>query len=117
MRRSRNYDKEFSQNDRLKKENSELKRELSKLRKMIDRLNIDVEQFQGLRKLVEQQNEETKNVSKSKKDWTCFKCGRGVMQLKIHPRRDGPHYIRLCSFKECGNRTKMKRYNNKVEPS
>lgn len=117
MSRGRNYDKEFTQNDRLKKENSELKRELGKLRKVVSRLNLDIEQFRNLKELVVKQTNESKDHVKSKRDWTCFECARGIMCIHIIQRRDGTFYFRRCSNEECGHRTKMQRYNDKVEKS
>jgi hypothetical protein len=117
MSRSRNYDREFTLNDRLKKENAELKREVAKLRKTLNRRNFDSEQIQNPRHLEERKKSEAKNPSKSKKDWTCFDCARGVMQLKRITRRDGEFYLRRCSNEECKHQTKLKKYNDKVEQS
>ena len=117
MSRSRNYDREYTQIERLKKENAELKRDYAKLRKVVDRLNLDLREFQNLRELVGKQAKEVLNPKKAKRDWTCFECGKGTMSLHIMTRRDGTFYYRKCTLPECDHRTKLKRYNDEVEES
>jgi hypothetical protein len=115
MSRSRNYDREFTQNDRLKRENSELKRALSKLQKVIDRLNLDVEQYRNLRDLVKKQAQDIKVPAKVDKNRVCFECGKGVLIIHKIPRLDGMFYVRRCSIPGCGHQTRLKKYDEKVE--
>ena len=113
-RGNRNYDKENSQLDRLKKENETLKRKISALRKQIDRLNLDGDRYTALRELINQQTEEEAKNS-SRKDWTCFSCGRGRLKIVILPIKGSPKYFRKCNG--CSYRTKGKNYTKDVEDS
>ena len=110
-------DREFTKDDRLKKENEKLKREVARLRKIIDRLDLNNTRFKNLKDLVGQQVKETQDVEKTRKDWTCFECSRGVMKIHVIDRRDGTFYWRSCSDDKCGHRTKIQRYSEKVEKS
>lgn len=117
MGKSRNYDREYSLLDRLKRENAELKRDCAKLRRQVQRFNLDNERYRNLKELVHKQTKEEQQVVKSKKDWTCFECGKGTMKLHLLISRDGTYYYRLCSLEECGNRTKLKKHTSEVEES
>ena len=117
MGRSKNYDREERLIDRLKAENAQLKRENSKIRKQIDRLNINHDRYRTLRELIHKQHAEARAVKKSKKDWTCFVCGKGTMRLEPFPRRDGTFYWRKCDYSGCKNVTKLKKYTSDVEDS
>lgn len=117
MGKSRNYDREYELVDRLKKENSELKRTNTKLRRENDRLSAHHDKYKTLQEMVHKQNHEERRVEQTKKDWTCFECGKGTMKLHLFPRRDGTFYYRRCSIKECGHQTTMKRHTKEVEES
>lgn len=117
MGKSRNYDREYDLLDKLKKENAQLKRDYAKLRRQVDRLNLDNDRYRTLKELVHKQAKEEQKSAKTRKDWTCFDCGKGTMKLHLLIRRDGTYYYRLCSLSECGNRTKLKKHTSEVEES
>lgn len=108
MGKNRNYDREVSLIDRLKKENGVLKRDNLKLRRENDRLK-------NLQHGVVKQVEEYREPKKTKKDWTCFGCGKGILRLHLFPRRDGNYYYRKCTLEECGKQTTLKKYTSDVE--
>jgi transcription elongation factor Elf1 len=77
---------------------------------------IDVERFENLKELVDKQRQEEKTKDKKvKKNWDCYQCGKGHMQLHIFNRRDGVFYYRSCTL--CENRTRMKKHHKNVEES
>lgn len=109
-------EKEYDLLDRLKHENRKLKRENASLKKALSR--IDIERFENLKELVDQQRQEEKNKEKKKESqnkWNCYQCGKGHMQLHIFNRRDGVFYYRSCTL--CEHRTRMKKYHKDVEES
>lgn len=46
-------------------------------------------------------------------NWECHQCHNDVIRLVVFDRIDGTFYFRRCS--SCGNKTKVKKYNDKVE--
>jgi len=118
-RMQRGEKSDFTLEERLKRENRELKREVARLRKELDR--VDITQFENLKDLARQQRREEKlkhSKERAHRDkWKCHKCGKGHMQLKMFPRRDGTFYYRICSNTECHNKTTMKKYTSEVENS
>lgn len=108
--------REFELVDRLKKENKQLKIQLARLRKVLDR--IDLENYNNLKEIVHKQRREDTDLHNEKiesnleKQWECHKCHEDVLRIIIVDRQDGVFYFRRCS---CGNRTKMKKYHDKVE--
>lgn len=117
MGKSRNYDREYTLIERLKKENAELKRTVAKIRRQMDRLNIDHDRYRTLRELIHQQVQEERQSKKSKRDWTCHSCGKGLMKIYIFTRRDGTFYFRRCTMEDCNNQTKLQKYSEGVEES
>ncbi len=119
MGRSRNYDKEFTQNDKLKKENAQLKRDIAKLRRQLERLNIDHDRYRTLKELDHKQRQADRKAEKAKKDRTCFECGKGKMKLFKIFRPDGEFYLRRCvhpgDTKGCGHQTRLKKFTENVE--
>lgn len=107
-------DKEYDLLEKLKHENKKLKKEVTSLRKVIDRM--DIERYENLRELVDQQREEEKRKRKERakeKERQCYQCGKGHMQLHIFDRLDGVFYYRACTL--CENRTRMKKYHKDVK--
>lgn len=115
MGKSRNYDRESTLVDRLKRENAQLKRDYAKLRRQVDRLNLDNERYRTLKELVHKQSQEEKATVKRKKDWTCWNCGKGVLILHIFQRRDGSFYFRKCNIEGCEKQTKLQKFTPEVE--
>jgi DNA-directed RNA polymerase subunit M/transcription elongation factor TFIIS len=119
MSRSNRYsDKENNQLQRLKHENEKLKRQITSLRKQLSR--VDIDRYQNLKELVQQQYEEDQAEFKALKtkqslraQWLCHDCGQDVLKIVIVTRRDGDFYFRRCNH--CGKRTKLQRYNDKIE--
>lgn len=117
MGKSRNYDRESKLIDQLKRENKQLKQDYAKLRRQVDRLNLDHDRYRTLRELVHKQTQEERKKEQSKKDWSCWECGKGTMKLVLLPRRDGTFYFRKCDLEGCGHRTEMKKHTSDVEES
>lgn len=115
MGKSRRYDRELELIDRLKRENEKLKRENVKIRRQVERLNLSHDRYRTLRELVHKQTQEERKAAQTKRDWTCFECGKGIMRLQLLPRRDGTFYLRRCTL--CSHSTKIQIHNDKVEES
>lgn len=116
QRKSRNCDKEYTADQKLKEENKRLKKENKALRKQIGRLDLDSERFNNLRELADKQYREElarRKEESVKKKWTCHECGKGILRLIIIPRRDGNFYFRACDA--CSKKTGMKKYHSEVE--
>lgn len=114
-RGSRN-DSEFKEVQRLRHENDKLKRQIAKLRKELSR--VDIDQYSHLKEIIESQEDTEEFDKKSELDrlkekWACHKCSRDILRVIIIPRADGIFYIRRCIT--CGNKTKMKKYDNFIE--
>jgi len=110
--------KEFSSEQRLKKENKQLKRQLKQLRKQFDRIPLEL--YDNIRETIERHDSEEmsglniSNARKMKKIWECHNCREDSLKIIVIPRRDGTFYFRKCP--SCGNRTKkLKKYSDDVE--
>lgn len=112
----KNLDKEFTREQRYRKEIEKLKRENSRLRKLLAR--IDLEQHLNLKEAVlkkEKEDQVEKAIKKQNKEeqaWRCYQCHEGTLRLKIFEMRDGARYYRKCD--SCPNRTKGKKYTPDV---
>lgn len=110
-RRSRNMDKELDLLQRLKNENQKLKKEVTRLRKEMDRLN---NRYSDLEEAVSDQYEEVVKPD-PKKQWECHVCKEDYLRLIILNRPDGVYYFRKCGSLTCKNKTRLKKYHDKVE--
>jgi len=114
-------DKEFTTEQKLKKENKKLKKQIAQLRKIINR--IDLDQYDNLKNTIikqELEEKEKKSIDRATKDqaqkeeaWKCYNCNMGVLRLIIFENRVGIRYYRCCD--NCSKRTKAKTYNDKVD--
>lgn len=48
------------------------------------------------------------------KKWACHKCDTGVLKIIVFTNLEGTQYLRCCSNKKCGNRTKPKPWDETV---
>ncbi len=117
MRRRRMADSELDEIQIVRRENRKLKQQISQLRKQISR--IDVDRFQNLKELLDAQDRQDAEEAAARRQaeldraWECWDCRQGTLKLSIIERRDGVWYNRYCQ--ECGKRTKLQRYNDKVK--
>jgi len=117
MARVKRGDKEYEPLQKLKQENKSLKKQITSLRKQIAR--IDLDRYHNIRELLEKYDTQEKELriqkeeEKIQNEWQCHKCNADYLKLIIITRRDGMHYYRQCG--SCNNRTKLKRYHEKVE--
>ena len=104
--KSRSYDKEFDQLQKLKHENKKLKQELATLRKELNRV---YNRYDGLDDLLDQQYQETTKPKKEdlKKKWECFSCKQDYLRLLVITRPDGVYYLRRCP--NCSKKTKLQK--------
>jgi hypothetical protein len=116
-RKNFNREKEGTDFQKLKHENQRLKRQISALRKQIAR--IDIDRYYNLKEILEKHHQEdldaylAEEKEKTKKQWGCHSCNRGILKLKVFERRDGIFYFRKCD--SCDNRTKTKKWHKDVE--
>lgn len=112
MGRSNRGDKEYSRLQQALYENGKLKREISSLRKQLARLDLDRHSY--VKDLVEksyeleEELEGKKVLKKLEKQWTCHECARGILEIHIYTKPEGPWYYRRCS--NCAHRTKSQPY-------
>ena len=117
-RKNHNREKEWSELEKYKAREKKYKREIARLRKIVQKLQ-DEHEMRGSLELVDVQRKEDKQIHETEKGielkekYKCFKCEEGVMVLSIFRRLDGTFYYRRCHV--CGNKTRMKKHNNKVE--
>lgn len=117
-RRSQNYEREYTREQRLVHENKKLKQEIKRLRNQVKRLSTTTERHKDLVDLVQQQytEEKTKKAREEvKAKWACHKCQEGTLKMIVVPRRDGSWYFRKCDH--CDNRTRLQKYTDQVEKS
>lgn len=118
-RRRRYADKELDELQKVRQENQKLKRQISSLRKQLQR--VDLDRYQNLKDLVKKQAHEElvekleKEKKRVEKEWECRECRSGIMKWWPLSRLDGMFYYRMCSNKDCSNRTKPKPMNGPVE--
>ncbi len=108
-------DKEYDAYQKLQQKYKQLQRRYSKLRKQIERTSI--ERFDQLREQLEAYEiEDQKNaIEKADRTKPCWKCNVGFLRLHIWEIRGGAKYFRKCDNVDCGNRTRMQTYTNKVK--
>ena len=117
MKRRKYADGEQDQVQKIRSENKRLKLQISQLRKQLSR--VDLDRFQNIKELLDSQDKEEHDIAAEAKNktlaeqWKCWKCDSGHLRLIIIDRRDGPHYSRNCDY--CKNRTRMKKYHDKVK--
>jgi len=105
--------KEHSREQRLIHENQRLKKQIGALRKQLAR--IDLDRHSNIKDILEQhyqldEKEKTKEtLDKVKKQWECWECKQGHLEICLYNRFDGTWYYRKCS--NCNHRTKAQRYN------
>jgi hypothetical protein len=115
MARSTRAGKEFTELQEIKRKNQKLQRQISALRKQLSR--IDVDRYQELRKLVDQQEAEDRAeecaiiAQKVDKAWKCWNCAEGTLRPVFIERRDKTVYWRACDY--CKKRTKTKTCDSK----
>ena len=99
---------------RLIHENQQLKKQIGSLRKQIARLDLD--RYSTIKDLIEEsyQNEkvaEGKQILETlKKNWTCYECNIGYLEIMLYSKIGETWYIRKCTH--CNKRTKGQKYED-----
>lgn len=112
MGKTRRGHKEYEREQRLDHENQRLKREIGALRKQLAR--IDLDKAANVREILEKHYEidkrsKTKDtIEKIRKEWECWECREGTLEINLYNRFDGTWYYRKCS--NCTHRTKSQKY-------
>jgi hypothetical protein len=121
-KRGRDKDQEASAKRRLAYNNKELKREIARLRKQIDRMENGwcpgcLKKFEdGEHKgAPAPEDVHVMDVPKKSKDWTCFHCKVGRLELVKYYKMGEAWYYRKCSEPNCKNRTKGKKWTPEVK--
>ena len=118
----RDKDQESTKIRRLSHNNKELQREVARLRKQISR--IDSGWCPGCLQRLEDGKHEGAPVPedvhvvdapKKTKDWTCFHCKVGQLELVKYYKMGDAWYYRKCSEPNCKNRTKGKKWSPDVK--
>lgn len=115
-RKPNTYDKEYSENQRLRRENDRLKKNIASLRKQIQRLDLD--RYANISELIAKQDREEQadidaNALESlKKKWRCKDCGKGHLEIITFNKLNEEWYYRQCT--SCANRTRAQRMHDKV---
>lgn len=110
MGRGKNFktDKEHSRIQELSYKNKELQREVARLRREIEKLR---NQWNAPYEKEEIKKEDLPKPTK--KDRTCYDCGKGQLVMIKYGRFDGEWYYRNCNF--CNYRTRSKKLTSEVE--
>jgi hypothetical protein len=112
MGKTRRGHKEYSREQQLLHNNKKLKREIASLRKQLAR--VDLDRYNHIKDMIErsyQMEEELEGkeiLEKLKKNWKCYECARGYMEIVLYNRPDSTWYYRHCT--NCSHRTSSKRY-------
>lgn len=121
-KRGRDKDQDSTKIRKLSYNNKELKREIARLRKHIERM--DAGWCPGcLQKLENGEHEgaptpeevQVVDAPKKSKDWFCFQCQVGKLELVKYYKIGEAWYYRKCSEPNCKNRTKGKRWTPDVK--
>jgi predicted RNase H-like nuclease (RuvC/YqgF family) len=95
---------------------NQLQKQASSLQKQLNKV-VSLEQDEDYQSYLvhkAESNDLFKKINFLKKKWSCDKCGRGFLLLKIIPMPNNQKkYFRHCN--NCSHKTKFKDYNEKVE--
>ena len=114
---NRNFDKEYTKEQKYRKELEKLKRENARLKKLIARINLEESanlKDEILRQERDNQIEITlKKQKQAEEAWRCWDCNEGILRLKIFEIHNGARYYRKCDH--CSKRTSGKKYTKDVK--
>ena len=116
MGKTNRGDKEYTRLQEALHENKRLKKQISSLRKQLAR--IDLDRYAHVKNMIEEhykedEAQEGRNIiEKLKKEWSCWHCDGGYLEIFTYTKIDETHYFRRC---KCGHRTKSQIYTPSVK--